>query len=112
MRYETRDILPALGERGHPHGHDAQTMVEILAETALRNEAREIAARRGDDPDVDLDLLRAPEPLECLLDQDAQDLSLGFERHVGHLVDVECTPMRLFESADAVGRSHRILGAE
>ena len=55
---------------------------------------------RGDDAHVDLDPLGAAYALELLVDEHAQDLALGFARHVAHLVEVEDATMRLLQRAD------------
>ena len=44
--------------------------------------------------------LVAPDPLELLVDQHAQDLVLRFARHVGDFIEVKDTAMRLFQRAD------------
>src|SRR4029078_6946779 len=51
----------------------------------------------------------APEPLETLLDEYAQDLGLGLPRYVGGLIDVQCAVMRLFEGADLARSTARTL---
>ena len=43
--------------------------------------------------------LAAAHALECLVHQNAQNLALGFQRHVGEFVDVERSAMGLFEGA-------------
>ena len=55
----------------------------------------------------------AAEPLEALLNQYAQDLSLRLKRHVGDLVDIYRAVMRLFQRADlARSGACALLGAE
>ena len=52
----------------------------------------------------------AADALEILVDQHAQDLGLGLERHVGDFVEIERAAVRLFERPDAtrtLGRSAR-----
>ena len=55
---EGRDVLAALGERGHAQGHDIEAMIEILAEAVVRHLAFNVARGRGNDTHVDGDLLR------------------------------------------------------
>ena len=106
-----RDVLAALGQAWHAQWHDVEAVVEVLAETALRHLPLQVATGRGDDAHVDRDLGAAADALELLLHQDAQDLALRLQRHVGHLVDVERAAMRLLERTD-LARSRVILGAE
>ncbi len=61
--------------------------------------AGEVAVGRGDDADIDLDPAAA-DALEGLLLQGAHDLALGFQRHVGDLVEEQRAAMRLLEGAD------------
>src|ERR671913_81871 len=50
-----------------------------------------------------MDTRRAADPLEVLVDEDAQDTVLRLPRHVGDLVDVEAAAMRLLERPDTAG---------
>src|SRR5579883_1236285 len=80
---EQRYVLAPLAQRRHADRHDAEAVEEILAEAARRDFGREIAARRGDDADIDLHAAAAADALEGLLLQDPHDLALRLERHVG-----------------------------
>ena len=68
---ELRYVLAALGEPRHAQRHDVEAMIEVLAETAFRHLALEIAACGGNDADIHGDFGSAPEALEFLLDQNA-----------------------------------------
>ncbi len=61
----------------------------------------QIAGGRGYHPDVDPDLARSAHPHEALLGQHPQNTRLGRERHVGHLVEVQGTPIGHFEQSGA-----------
>src|SRR5690606_1503683 len=88
-------------------------MVKILAETPARDLRFEIAAGRGDDPHVDIDLAGAADALEGLVDQHPQNLVLRLARHVGDLVDEQTAAMRLLERADLARLAAvRLLDAE
>src|SRR5579883_609097 len=97
---EQRYVLAPLAQRRHADRHDAEAVEEILAEAARRDFGREIAARRGDDADIDLHAAAAADALEGLLLQDPHDLALRLERHVGHLVEQQRPAMGLLEGAD------------
>ena len=71
----------------------------------------EIAAGRRDDAHVDADLGTAAQPLEFLLDQDAQDLALGLQGHVGDFIDVERARVGFLQRADLAGAAP-VFGAE
>ena len=109
---EIGNVLAPLGEARHAQRHDVQAVIEILAEAALAHVALEIAAGRGDDAHVDGHLLRAAEAQELLLDENAQDLALRLERHVGDFVDIERAAVRFLERADLARPAGAILGAE
>ena len=62
-------------------------MIEIFAELTGGDLGFDVAAGRGNDAHVDLDLVRAADALERLFDKNPQDLVLRLARHVGNLVD-------------------------
>ncbi len=109
---EEGNVLAPLGQRRHLDRHDGQTMIQILAETPLADQALQIIGGRGDDPHIDLDPLRTADALELLVDQDAQDLVLGLARHFTDFIEIERTAMRLFESAGATRLARLTFGAE
>ena len=79
-------------------------MIEILAEVPGRDLGLDVAAGRRHDAHVDRDLGRAADPLEGLVDQDAQDLVLGVARHVGDFVDEQRAAVGELE--DTAARAH------
>ena len=100
-----RNVLTPFRKARHPNRNHAEAVIEILPEVAIGDEARQVAAGRGDDADVDLHLLGAADALERLVHQHAENLALCFERHVGEFVDVERSAMGLLERADAACRA-------
>ncbi len=72
-------------------------MVEILPEPAFRDLLFQIARGRGNDSDVDIDLGGAALALERLIDQYAQDLVLGFARHVADFIDKKRAAVGFFQ---------------
>src|SRR6516164_5557008 len=87
-------------------------MKEVLAKRALGDFALEIARRRRDDADVDADPCDAADPLEGLVDEDAQNLVLRLAWHVGDLVEVQRAAMRLLERTDLAQGTVGRLGPE
>ena len=73
---------------------------------ARGREGREIAIRRRDDADVDLDRRRAADALELLLLEHAQQLGLKIEPHLGDFVEQQRSAVRALERAfDALDRA-------
>ena len=66
----------ALAQRGHANRHDAETIVQILAEPAVGDELVEPPVRRRDDARGHPDRLLAADALELAVLQDAQQLRL------------------------------------
>ena len=113
MAGQQRDVLAPVAQRRHSDRHDVEPIEQILAEPAAADLGGELAIGRGDDPDIDLDPARPADPLERLLLQHAHDLALGFERHVGDLVEEQGAAMRALEGADLARRAVDAgLGAE
>ena len=69
----------------------------------LFHHPKEVAVRRGDEADVDLDRLRTADPLELLLLQDAQQLRLKLERDLADLVEEQRAAVGHLEAADLLG---------
>ena len=65
-----------------------------------RDQLLEVAVRRGDDPHVDPDRLRAADALELLLLEHAQELRLQVERQVADLVQEERAAVGQLEAPD------------
>ncbi len=80
-------------------------MEQILAQSPVGDERRQIARTRRNDAHVDMDAGRAADALEILIDENAQDLALRFARHVGDFVEIERAAMGLLQRADACARA-------
>src|SRR5439155_17571771 len=81
-------------------GEDVQAVVEVFAEALLLDQASEVAVRRGDQADVDLDRPGATDTLELLLLEDPEELRLEVERDLADLVEEERAAMGHLEAAD------------
>ena len=88
---------------GHVHLHHVQAVVEVLAEAPLGHLAHQILVGGGDDAHVHLDGLRAAQPLELALLEHAQELHLGGQGHLAHLVEEEGAAVGALEAALAAG---------
>ena len=78
---------------------EPQAVVEVGHEVAPLDQRAEVRVRGGDHADVDLDLARAPDPLERLVLDHAVKPGLGVAAQVGDLVEEEGAPVRLLEDA-------------
>src|SRR6185503_4274614 len=76
-----------------------EPVVEVLAEPAAVDLDAEVAVRRGDDPDVDLDRLGAADPADFLALEHAQQLRLHVERQLADLVEEHRAAVRALERA-------------
>src|SRR5438034_8727829 len=81
-------------------GEDVQAVVEVFAEALLLDQASEVAVRRGDQADVDLDRPGAADTLELLLLEDPEELRLEVERDLADLVEEERAAMGHLEAPD------------
>src|SRR3989454_7923637 len=94
------DVLGSLPQRRDVDGEDVQAIVEVVAEALLLDQPSEVAVRRGDQTDVDLDRPGAADTLERLLLEDPEELRLERERDLAHLVEEECAAMGHLEASD------------
>lgn len=100
MLDEGGDVLAPFRKGGHAQRHDAETVEQVLAETALGDFGLQVARSGGNDAHVHLDTVGTADTLKTLVRQRAQDAVLRFLRHVGDLVDEQGSAMRLLEGAD------------
>ncbi len=112
MLDQERDVLAAFGQRRHANGNDVQAMEKVLAEAPFGNLAPQIARRRRQHAHIDAHRRSAADALEGLVDKDAQDLALRFERHVRDFIEEERSAMRALEHADPPRAARRLFDAE
>ena len=72
---------------GHTNRKHVEPVVQVLAERAGDHRLFEVPVRRGDDARIDGDDLRAAEPLESPLLENAQQLDLHFRRQIADLIE-------------------------
>src|SRR2546425_4903639 len=87
VAHEKRDILGPLAKGREIDRKDVQPVVEIGAKLSRLDQLLERPVRRGDDPDVAPDRVRAADPLELLLLEHAKELRLEVQRQVTHLAE-------------------------
>ena len=100
MPHQRANILLAFPQWREVDRDDVQTIVQVLAEPALRDHRHQVAVGRRDNAHVDADFLpsaHTPDPagLKC-----SQQASLRFRRHVPDLVEEQGAAVRLLELAD------------
>jgi hypothetical protein len=75
------------------YGDDVEPEIKVFAETALLHFLAEVAVSRGDDPDVHLDALVAPYPLEFALLKDPEQLGLQLRPEIADLIEKYGAPV-------------------
>src|SRR5262249_4164906 len=88
-RAQVRDLLAAIAKRRHMDPDDAQPIVEILPELALRYALFEIGIGRREDADVHRLRPRLADRHHLTLFEEPQQLRLDVERQVADLVEEE-----------------------
>ena len=99
VRGQQRNVLAARAQRRQFKADDVQPVEEVFAEAAFAHSLLQVDVGRGDDADVDLDLLHAAEMHEAAVLQDAQDLRLHVHAHGADLVEEERAAVGDFEEA-------------
>src|SRR5438132_886323 len=94
------NVLGSLAQRRDVDGKDVQAVVEVFAEALLLDQPSEVAVRRGDQADVDLDRPGAADTLELLLLEDPEELRLELEGDLADLVEEERAAMGHLEASD------------
>src|SRR5438552_2009179 len=91
MRHENRNVLTPFAQGWELNRDDVQTIEEILSKDSVRDRARELAIRGGDQSDVDSDVADVADPPDLSLLNRAQQLYLQGRRDLGDLVEKECS---------------------
>src|SRR5436190_5436587 len=94
------DVVGSLAQRRDVDREDVQAVVEVVAEALLLDQPGQVAVRRGDQADVDLDRPGAADTLELLLLEDPEELRLELEGDLADLVEEERAAMGHLEASD------------
>ena len=81
------------------NNNDVEAIVEVLAEAAVGDEIFEIAIRRGDHADIDLDRFARAERLNFLRFDRAQELGLSGRAELSDFIEEKRARIRLRELA-------------
>src|SRR5215469_893386 len=105
MVHQQRNILAPLPQGRNLDRENVEPVEKILTKLVLPNHGSEIAMRRGNQPHVYLDRLRASETLELLLLDCPQQFRLEFQADIPDLIQKERAPVRQFKSAFSLDQS-------
>ena len=111
MRDERGDIVAPFGQRGNTHRHDIEAVIQIFAEPPGFGFDSQVAGGGAEYARIHLHPVGAADAGEGLVNQHAQNLALGFQRHVGNFIQIERAVMRQFEQA-GLARALGIFHAE
>ena len=95
---ERENVGGALPERWDPDVEHLQPVVQVLAEVAAFHGLPQVAVGRRDHANVRLQDAGGPEPLELAFLQDAQELRLRRQAHLGDFVEKQHAAGRPFRS--------------
>jgi hypothetical protein len=87
MRSQQRNILAALAQWRDAQADHIQTVIEILAKTALLDHGGQLAVGGSEDADVDGNTVRRTHGPDLLLLQSAQQLRLQVEGQFSDFVE-------------------------
>ena len=111
---ELDDVVASRAERRHLHVDAVEAVVEVHAEPAVLDEARQRPVGRDDDPRVDAARAVAAYTLDREILNGAQQLRLRGRRQIRDLVEKERAVVRVFELAAPAphARGRPLLDAE
>src|SRR6476659_7265023 len=97
MSRELLDVLRALAQRGQVQRQDIETIVEVFAETALRDRLTQSNIGRCHDANVDIDRLAPADTHDLSILEKPQKVSLQVDRHVADLVEEQRAAVRVLD---------------
>ena len=100
---ERGDVAAAFAQRGHGDFEDVQPVVEIFAETPGAHFFAQVLVRRGDEPQIDAQVLASADAREGALFDEAQELGLDGGRDVGDFIEEKRAAAGALEVAFARG---------
>src|SRR5262249_10318443 len=95
---EQRNVAPSLAQRRQTDADDVQSVEEVFAERAARDELLEIPVGRRDEPHVDADRRDAADALDLALLKCAEELDLHLDGDLADLVEEERPPASELET--------------
>ena len=107
MAGQGQDVLGPVTQGRQPAHEGRKTIIEIGAKGALAHLGGEIAVGGRDQAEADALPGAAAHPLEALFLDDPQQLGLQVQWQLADLVQKQCAPIRLGESAITLGNGPR-----
>ena len=98
--YQGNDVFASLAERGEVDVRDVEAVIQILPEIAGVGGLLEIQVCRGDDADVDADVLFTTQAVEGPLLEHVEELDLVVLTELADFVQEQRAVVRGFELAD------------
>jgi hypothetical protein len=95
--HQERDVLHPLPQGRYWQDDLPEAVVEILAERAVVDRPRQVAVRRRDHPDVDVEGARQTDGADLARAKEPQEHGLGVQRQLTHLVEEHRAAVRLAE---------------
>src|SRR5262249_35521833 len=94
---EQRNVLQTFPQRREINRKDFQAVVEIRTKLLVRNHFAEIAVSCRDQPYVDRNRSRAPEPFKFFFLQCAEDFSLQLKGQIANFIQKQCSLVRQYK---------------
>src|SRR5262249_10292954 len=95
-----QEIVFAFAERRHLNGKDIETIIEILAEAAIRNRGLQVAIGGGDHTDIDVNRLGSSNALELPLLQDPHERDLRVRQEFTDCIQEKCAAIGQFKTTE------------
>jgi len=96
---QQRDVLAPLLEGWQMHFEGRETVVKVIPEVAFSLQVLEILVRCRYDADIDVYLGAAAQGTDALVLEEAQELRLQRERHLGDLIKEEGPAVGVLDEA-------------
>src|SRR5258706_5442245 len=87
MAHQPRDVVPALAQGRQGERKNIESIIQVISESTLSHHLGQVAIRGGDETNVHANRPRAPQSLEFLLLEHAQQLWLQLQRNVADFVE-------------------------
>src|SRR5262249_52728920 len=105
MENQLWNIVSTIAQRRYQHREDVNAIVEITAEFIPRNHLREIAMCGSHQPHAHAERTPAPQALELLLLQNAEEFRLYGQRQIADFIEENGSGIGHFEPANLLGTS-------
>src|SRR5262249_50245884 len=101
---EKCNVLQSFAQRRKRDLENGESVKKIFAKQPVADCLRRISISRGNDANVELDLFTAAQPACTTVLENSEKLRLKRHRHLGDLVEEECSAVRELEDAGSGAR--------